>query len=322
MKYNKDTFEKELNHRFPNNHIRILEFNGTYKPIKYQCLDCGQIFTKTRANHLYENKSLCHKCFSTKDSKIRDWILDFIKNSSQFDFFEPWSGTTSVEMKLICNACKRAFKKSPSNIYNKQENTVCPYCGDNGFPVPLEDFLLRLSKAEREEYQILSYKGTNKTATFRHKCGFVFSRKPANFLKSKGCPKCSSAMSVGEKIIERFLIQNNIEYDYEKHFKELGRLSYDFYLPQKNILIEYQGEQHYEPCNIFGGEEKFKNQIKNDEIKKEFAQKNDIQLICIPYYHKNIIEKYLQPIIGSTTSLNDVASSEAKEKTLFSDNIV
>lgn len=322
MKYTLETFEQELSHRFPQNHIKIIEFNGTYKLIKYQCLDCGQIIIKTRANHLYENKSLCHKCFSPKDSKMREWIFNFIKNSSQFDFVNHWSGTTSINISLICHKCQHVFEKTPANLFQKQENTICPYCGDNGSPVPLEIFLSRLSAQEREDYEIISYKGTQKSATFKHKCGFVFSQKPINFLKSKGCPKCNSSRSIGETIIERWLIQNNISYEYEKHFKELGRLSYDFYLPNHNTLIEYQGEQHYKPCNLFGGEEKFQTQLKHDLIKKEYAEKNNIFLICIPFYHQNKIIEYLQPIIGSTTSLNDVASSEAKGKTPKGDNIV
>ena len=98
MKYTLETFEQELSRRFPQNHVKVIEFNGTYKLIKYQCLDCGQIIIKTRANHLYENKSLCHKCFSPRDSKTREWIFNFIKNSSQFDFAKPWNGTTSINI--------------------------------------------------------------------------------------------------------------------------------------------------------------------------------------------------------------------------------
>jgi hypothetical protein len=41
-------------------------------------------------------------------------------------------------------------------------------------------------------------------------------------------------------------------------------LSYDFFLPDFNLLIEYQGRQHFIPVERFGGEETFKIQLEHD----------------------------------------------------------
>lgn len=65
----------------------------------------------------------------------------------------------------------------------------------------------------------------------QHKCGLVF----YHFLKSRGCPHCYGNRSVGEKKIEEFLMTNHFEYEPQKHFSELGRLSYDFFVPELNI---------------------------------------------------------------------------------------
>ncbi|ARQ95824.1 hypothetical protein qdsa001_68 [Staphylococcus phage qdsa001] len=80
--------------------------------------------------------------------------------------------------------------------------------------------------------------------------------------------------------------ENNIRYEEQKKFEGLVnifQLSYDFYLPDYNILIEYQGEQHFKP-KTFGGiskelaKERFKKQQVNDKIKNKFAKDNDFVL--------------------------------------------
>lgn len=294
--YNKDSFEKLLKQKFPNNDITVLSFTTTNGPITYKCNSCGREYSKSRANHLYENKTLCQKCYTARESKIRDWIFEFIEKSSQFSFAEKWHGATSERLVLLCHKCNRTFSKSPGNIYKKEEYTICPYCGSNGAPTPIEDFLGQLTEQERKEYTFSQYRGMNVPVKIRHNCGLVYTQKPANFLKSRGCPHCSGSMSVGEKSIERFLIQNNIGYEKQKHFPDLGKFSYDFYLPELKVLIEYQGQQHYEPVEHFGGQKKFEFQQYSDNLKREYARQNGYQLLEIPYYHLYKINAYLEPL--------------------------
>jgi hypothetical protein len=60
-------------------------------------------------------------------------------------------------------------------------------------------------------------------------------------------------------------------------------LSFDFYLPNERICIEYNGQQHYKSCDIFGGEEGFEKQQIRDNIKRQYCKDNGIKLIEIPY---------------------------------------
>ena len=62
-----------------------------------------------------------------------------------------------------------------------------------------------------------------------------------------------------------------------------------------NLLIEYQGIQHFKPIDTFGGEERFKYQQEKDNIKRAFAKENNIKLIEIPYTYKTKedIKKFL-----------------------------
>ena len=68
---------------------------------------------------------------------------------------------------------------------------------------------------------------------------------------------------------------------------------FDFYLPDKNILIEYDGSQHFDKTSKFYS----KDLIQTDKIKNEYCSKNNIHLIRIPYTKFNQIEEILKFII-------------------------
>jgi len=112
-----------------------------------------------------------------------------------------------------------------------------------------------------------------------------------------GCPICNSPL--GEKKIASYLNQYNIEYIPQKSYDNLvgvanGLLSYDFYLPKYNKLIEFQGEQHEHPVEYFGGEEQFKIQQEHDKRKREYAKQHNINLLEIWYYEIDEIETILE----------------------------
>lgn len=120
----------------------------------------------------------------------------------------------------------------------------------------------------------------------------------ANFSKENGnrCPSCNE--SKGEQIINEYLMKNIINYKIQHSFENLiglgnGLLSYDFYLPIENLLIEYQGLQHYEPVKYFGGLKQFKKQQKHDKLKRDYAITHNIRLLEIPYWDYDNIEKIL-----------------------------
>nr|DAJ74744.1 MAG TPA: restriction enzyme [Caudoviricetes sp.] len=78
-----------------------------------------------------------------------------------------------------------------------------------------------------------------------------------------------------------------------------GQMSYDIFIAGMNIAIEYQGKQHFEPVEFFGGETGFERTIKRDKIKKELSKKNNIKLIYINYWeniNKNLIYNKINEI--------------------------
>lgn len=102
--------------------------------------------------------------------------------------------------------------------------------------------------------------------------------------------------SVGEIKIKKILTDKNINYISQYGFndcKNKYKLRYDFYLPKYNILIEYDGIQHFKPIKFFGGEKTFNETIINDNLKNLYAKKKNIPLLRISYKELNSITDIL-----------------------------
>jgi len=100
--------------------------------------------------------------------------------------------------------------------------------------------------------------------------------------------------SKGSTKIQKVLSELNIEFFMEYTFNDLlhpltkNKLRFDFYLPQQNIAIEFNGQQHYKESTWFS-ERNLEEQQLSDETKKEYCSKNKIKFIVIPYFkYKNI----------------------------------
>lgn len=63
----------------------------------------------------------------------------------------------------------------------------------------------------------------------------------------------------------------------------LGLQSVDIHIPELGLAIEYQGQQHYEPVALFGGEEGFRSTQTRDERKRALLAANRVQLLEWPY---------------------------------------
>lgn len=106
--------------------------------------------------------------------------------------------------------------------------------------------------------------------------------------------------SKGEQKISEWLIRNNINFIPQMKYNDLlglkgGKLRYDFYLPNYNLLIEFQGEQHKHYCDVFHNSIKdFKKQQEHDRRKKQYAKDHNIKLLEIWYYDYNNVEEILQ----------------------------
>lgn len=165
----------------------------------------------------------------------------------------------------------------------------------------LEDFKRCTMEIHGDKYDydgIKGYKDNKTKMPIRCKeHNFVFKMDAIHHvIRKQGCPKCRQSHM--ERETEAILRRMGVRYEYEKKFEWLGGLSLDFYLPECNVAIECQGEQHYRPIKHFGGEQKFRKQVRNDNLKKRLCTENKVCLYCVPYYKdmKTVIEEILSEI--------------------------
>lgn len=129
-------------------------------------------------------------------------------------------------------------------------------------------------------------------------CNKEFLTSFGAFVKHQGqcCPECSASESRGEREIRHALEHNSIYFEQEYSFtdcRDKNPLPFDFYLPYHNILIEYQGIQHYEAVGKFGGQDGFILRQNHDRIKLQYCLSHNITLITIPYWEFNNIMQIL-----------------------------
>lgn len=134
--------------------------------------------------------------------------------------------------------------------------------------------------------------------------------------KRLSCGCQNNNHSNGERYIANFLKNKSICFQQEFIFKDLlsdsrRYLRFDFALFDKNNkilgLIEYNGQQHYESREIFGGEEGLKRLQLHDNMKKEYCLKHNIPLLTIKYqYNLTKIDPYLEEFISSIGMTEEV----------------
>lgn len=123
-------------------------------------------------------------------------------------------------------------------------------------------------------------------------CGKVKKSIVHNIIGGKQYSCGCVSSSKQEREIEEELLKYNIKYVKQKTFSDLRlkkRLHFDFFLPEHNCIIEYDGKQHFEnnPNRLYS--RKFDKTRERDIIKNKYCFDKNIFLIRIPYYLKEDI---------------------------------
>ena len=163
------------------------------------------------------------------------------------------------------------------------------------------DFVLSSNKIHNNKYLYDDNYLNNRTKIkiFCTLCNSFFFQTPKSHLRGHGCPRCK--ISRGELAVERYLIANNIKYYWRHKFEGLkhkGNLIVDFYLPDSNMIIEYDGEGHYDVSfYIVKGSKNPEKALKDcqtrDNIKDIWAKEKGIFMLRIPYWDIENIELIL-----------------------------
>lgn len=288
---------------------------GSMKRVWWQCSKNKKHIWNTFINDRGSGNNGCPYCSGKLPSEDYNLLVtnpdiceewDYKKNKKRPEEYTRGS-TEKVWWK-----CKEHNHEWFVSILNRAINgNGCPYC--SGLYATKENNLLMnnpelckewdYNKNDKnpEEY---TPKSDKKVWWICKNCGCEWEARISrrNGYWKTGCPKCNK--SKGEKRIDNYFTQIGLtkykDYIPQKEFEGLAGvgkrlLSYDFYLPEYNLLIEYQGEQHEKFIKGFHKSKKyFQKQVEHDKRKKEYANKHNINLLEIWYYDFDNIETILK----------------------------
>lgn len=272
---------------------------GKYKnnatKIKMEHVECGHIYKVSPIQFLQGNR--CPECYGVK--KLNTGIFKervFELENDKYEVVGEYV-TTDTEIEMYHKECGRTYTTKPRHFL---WGSRCIHCNSTTLKTQ-EEFNKEVEELVGREYKVVGkYVNTKTKIELKHEeCGNIYKVMPQNFLKGKRCPYCKG--SRGEKNIHRYLKRNRINFIEEYKFEDLmykNPLRFDFYLPDYNVCIEYDGEHHFYPIEYFGGQERYKRQVRNDRMKNEYCNKNKIGLLRIPYTELGnegkIIEQFLE----------------------------
>jgi hypothetical protein len=228
---------------------------------------------------------------------------DFIRKSKsihgeKYDYSKSIFLTTRKKVKICC-IYHGEFEQ---NAGNHLMGNGCKKCH---FENRKQDFLTRAKSihGDKYDYSLVIYNHNESKVKIRCKYHGEFEQTPYHHLNRKqGCPNCKS--SIGENTIKMYLDKNKIMYKKQYRFpdcKNKQPLPFDFYLPDYNICIEFDGEQHFKPNIFFGGKSGFNNLKINDKIKENYCLKKNIKLLRVKY-NENIylvLDKFYNNVISN-----------------------
>ena len=250
---------------------------------KYKGITSGSNANRARKSYV-ELCELIHKNGHTLES-------DYISNS------------TNVDINFNCG--HKPHSITPNNY---KQGMGCPVCGGKSSEYAKEE-LYELAK--KNGHKILGeYKGVSTKILIGFNCGHKPHKiRPNDYKNGVGCPICKA--SKGEKEIARVLKEMNIKHQEQYKFVDcrcVNPLPFDFYVSELNLCIEYDGEHHYKSVVYYNkfdsehkkalaqkiAEERLKETQRRDKIKTDYCKNNGINLIRIPYWEFDNIEKILK----------------------------
>lgn len=261
------------------------QYVKTAQPIELFHKKCKEIVVIRPADFL--RGSRCKECTSLNDTPEK--FSKKVKEKSK-GLYEYLDGYTDHKCTVTLWCTKHQIEFTANATSTSRGRLVCKKCVKDVQNLkqrkPLEKVQEQLFEKHRGNIEIVGdYYNTHTKAKFLcHECNVPFHAEPNSVIRISGCPNC--ATSHGEKLVRNTLTELNVPFEEQKYYDEcrgIRPLPFDFFIPSLNTLIEYDGKQHFEPVDFFGGEEGFLKRQEYDNIKTTFAHNSGINLLRISY---------------------------------------
>jgi hypothetical protein len=270
---------------------------------KRQCPACGIEIVYSFSQAFYRARKHNRKCFKCScNNEWKEKISNCFKGKTRSEILNG-----NPNYSKTCPSCGEIQYYSTKRKLNLSigENRECFSCSRPEGKLS-EDFILECKKVHGNLYDYSKIHYQNNECDIEIICPKhgSFWQKPRTHLSQKsGCPKCN--LSSGEISIMNYLDRVKIEYIHEHRFTDCRSLKnkvlrFDFFLPTKNVAIEFDGPCHF--TTKYGAkykvdEDTLKGVQQRDQIKNDYCHKNRIGLIRISYWDSCKINKILSALL-------------------------
>lgn len=292
--------------------------------VEVKCKICGNVF-KIRGSDFLKGRGcpICHpfpKKYTVEEFKKK--LKELMPN---LEVVSEYNGSEEP-IYVYCKIHNYKFKTTPKRLISGNN---CQKCYDDRRSIvqrkDINVLLDELSKINDYEYPNIFEEYENNKSKITSVCKIHGEFKVAanKLLRGASCPKCEQSMF--ENYIEHILYDNNINFVYEKRFEWLkgiknGLSSLDFYLPNYNIAIECQGEQHFKKSLYIRSKYGFEDRVANDILKYNLCKEHGIPLIYI--LPKKMLKYSKLPIFKSIYSCNVLIYEEVlKDPNILLNNV-
>ena len=248
------------------------------------CIICpihGEFFVKPN-DHIHK-KCGCVKCsgryLSSKEAFVEKARLIY---GDKYDYSKVNYINNKTKVCIICPIHGEFWQRPNDHL----SGYSCNRCANN-YKLSTEEFIekAKLVHGDKFDYSKVEYNGAKEKVCIICPIHGEFWQIPNNHLNSSGCPICNSNIKSGiEEKVNDILVNNGFKVERQKTFdwlKYKRQLYLDFYLPEYNIGIEVQGDQHFKPIKYFGGEEDLRVRMYRDIVKVKLCNKNNLKLIFL-----------------------------------------
>jgi|GEM_PF-1896689 len=319
-----------------NNEYRLLsKYTGAKEAITLYHISCGHTYVIKRAKtFLNEGGGKCPKCRpkpTTPNTRSKgvseETVIKRIKEQVG-DEYSYLGGFKRMNDKVLMrhNVCGHEWNITPHMFLGSKQRR-CPVCGNKarGSHLRGKDYCQTAldSQSYGGDYEWLEeYNNDNKEKLLiKHKsCDRTYRVRVNDFQQGYRCPHCSEEAkeSYNSMLIKNLLKENNLKFKTEVKFKDLkhkNSLRVDFFIKELNLLIEYDGMQHFKPSGFIANND-LKKTRKRDLIKNQWVKEHEISLLRIHYKLK---EKDLKNIILNISCEEELIKL-VKKYNLYYDN--
>jgi len=270
----------------------LVEYTNSVTPVEIICPRHGSFFQRPQVHYL--RGCGCPKCSYENRKKLPiDSIIErFNKiHDHKYDYSLISDMDRNTKLPIKCKSDHIFYM----NVKDHMGGNGCKYCS---MPCHDTESFIRLCNerhGNKYDYSKTVYVRQGDKVTIicpRH--GEFLQKASNHYHLLRGCKRCGE--SKGEISIRKWLQSKGINFRKEQTFDDCisqGKLRFDFYLPDLNTCIEFDGLQHFRPVDQFGGPEEFERVKIRDHHKNEYCERVGIRLIRISYKQLKKIDSVL-----------------------------